>query len=87
MKGKIGKVYFERIKGDITNIDKYNYLWTTKKDEYALVNTRYGYGIVNKKEQSVLSISDEILEEEVIKKMLSEGIKIYDNILDAYSDV
>lgn len=87
MKGKIGKVYFERIKGDITNIDKYNYLWTTKKDEYALVNTRYGYGIVNKKEQSVLSISDEILEEEVIKKMLSEGNKIYDNILDAYSDV
>lgn len=42
---------------------------------------------MNKKEQSVLSISDEILEEEVIKKMLSEGIKIYDNILDAYSDV
>ena len=83
----ISKVYFERIKGDITNIDKYNYLWTTKKDEYALVNTRYGYGIVNKKEQSVLRISDEILEEEVIKKMLSEGIKIYDNILDAYSDV
>ena len=76
-----------RIKGDITNIDKYNYLWTTKKDEYVLVNTRYGYGIVNKKEQSVLSISDGILEEEVIKKMLSEGNKIYDNILDAYSDV
>lgn len=37
------------------NIEKYNYLWTTKKDEYVLVNTKYGYGIVNKKEQSVLS--------------------------------
>ena len=30
------------------NIDEYAYLWTTKKDEYVLVNTEYGYGIVNK---------------------------------------
>ncbi len=69
------------------NIDEYTYLWTTKKDEYVLVNTEYGYGIVNKKEQTVLSISDEELEEQLINKMLEEGNKVYENILDAYADV
>lgn len=69
------------------NIDEYTYLWTTKKDEYVLVNTEYGYGIINKKEQTVLSISDEELEEQLINKMLEEGNKVYENILDAYADV
>ncbi len=68
------------------NIEEYTYLWTTKKDEYVLVNTEYGYGIVNKKEQTVLSISDEELEEQLINKMLEEGNKVYENILDAYAD-
>lgn len=68
------------------NIEEYTYLWTTKKDEYVLVNTEYGYGIVNKKEQTVLSISDEVLEEQLINKMLEEGNKVYENILDAYAD-
>ena len=68
-------------------IEEYNYLWTDKKDEFVLVNTEYGYGIVNKKEQTVLLVSDESLEEELIQKMLSEGNKVYENILDAYADV
>jgi len=68
-------------------IDEFNYLWTEKKDEYVLVNTEFGYGIVNKKEKSVLCISDEDLENEIINKMLLEGNKKYDNILDAYADV
>ncbi len=69
------------------NIDEYAYLWTTKKDEYVLVNTEYGYGIVNKKKQTVLSISDEELDKQLINKMLEEGNKLYENILDAYADV
>ncbi|MCR4617772.1 MAG: hypothetical protein K5669_06260 [Lachnospiraceae bacterium] len=69
------------------NISEYTYLWTTKKDEFVLVNTEYGYGIVNKKEQTVLSISDEELEKQLINKMLEEGNKVYENILDAYADV
>ncbi len=69
------------------NFEEYSYLWTTRKEEFALVNTEYGYGIVNKIEQTVLSISDEALEEAVIQKMSNEGCKVYDNILDAYADV
>ncbi len=69
------------------NIEEYSYLWTTKKDEFVLVNTEYGFGIVNKKEQMVLSISDADLEKAVIRKMQDEGNLVYDNILDAYADV
>lgn len=69
------------------NIEEYSYLWTTRKEEFVLVNTEYGYGIVNKKEQTVLTISDEALEEAIIQNMLVEGCKVYDNILDAYADV
>lgn len=69
------------------NIDEFNYLWTSQKEEFVLVNTEYGYGIVNKKTHAVLSISNEQLEEKVIQKMLKEGNKIYDNILEAYEDV
>ena len=69
------------------NIDEFNYLWTSQKEEFVLVNTEYGYGIVNKKTHVVLSISNEQLEEKVIQKMLKEGNKIYDNILEAYEDV
>lgn len=69
------------------NIEEYSYLWTTQKEEYVLVNTDYGYGIVNKKKQTVLLISDEELAAGVIQKMMKEGNKIYENILDAYADV
>ena len=69
------------------NSDEFTYLWTEKKDEYVLVNTEFGYGIVNKVEKRVLCISDEELENAVINKMLQEGCKVYENILDAYNDV
>ena len=68
------------------NIDEYSYLWTDKKEEFVLVNTEFGYGIVNKKEQTVLAISDESLEAEIISKMMAEGNHKYDNILEAYAD-
>lgn len=69
------------------NISEYEYLWDKNKAEYVLVNTEFGYGIVNKKEQTVLSISDDELEEAIIAKMLEEGNKVYENILDVYTDI
>lgn len=69
------------------NINDYSYLWTTEKADSVLVNTEFGYGIVNKRKQTVLSISNESLEEEIIKRMLDVGCKIYDDILDAYNDI
>ena len=31
------------------NIDEYSYIWTTEKEEWVLVNTEFGYAIINKK--------------------------------------
>lgn len=69
------------------NISEYEYLWTTEKNDWVLVNTSFGYGIVNKTEQMVLEVSDEELEQALIEKMLSNGCKVYNNIKDAYNDV
>ena len=68
------------------NISEYEYLWTTEKDDWVLVNSSYGYGIINKATQSMLMVSDSDLERVLIKRMLSEGCRIYDNITDAYLD-
>lgn len=69
------------------NIDEFKYLWESEKDDWVLVNTEYGYGIVNKRTQMALLISDDDLEGTVIQRMISEGNNIYDNINDAYADV
>jgi hypothetical protein len=69
------------------NLDDYSYLWTTQKDEFVLVNTELGYGIINKKTQMILSVSDNALEDQIIQKMLAEGNQVYEDILAAYADV
>lgn len=69
------------------NIDEFSYLWTTKKEEWVLVNTEFGYAIINKKTQMMLHIDSDELEEAIIQKMHEEGNKIYKDILDAYADV
>ena len=68
------------------DLSEYRYLWTTEKQDWVLVNTSFGYGIVNKTEQIILSVSDKKLEQALIEQMLSNGCKIYDNIKDAYND-
>lgn len=68
-------------------MEAYVYLWTTEKGSWVLVNTEYGYCIVNKVEQTALLVTDDDLEQKLIDKMISEGCKTYDNINDAYADV
>ena len=68
-------------------METHKYLWTTEKNDWVLVNLEYGYGIINKKEQSMLMVSDPELKEKLVSKMLEEGCKIYDNLDDAYNDV
>lgn len=69
------------------DIDDFSYIWTSEKDDYVLVNTEFGFGIVNKKKQMVLSISNDELEIAIIKKMLDEGNKTYEDINEAYADI
>ena len=67
-------------------IDDYKYLWTTEKDSWVLVNTEYGYAIVNKKDQKALLVSNEKLADALVEKMLKVGNRTYENINDAYAD-
>lgn len=67
-------------------IEKYSYLWNEKKMNYVLVKSDSGYGIVDKKERSMLLICDDELEEKIIVKMLESGNKVYDSIDQAYRD-
>lgn len=69
------------------NIEGYNYLWDSEKDDWVLVSTSFGYGIVNKRNQSVLAVSDEDLESALIERMLTEGNRKYADINEAYSDI
>ncbi len=67
-------------------IDDYNYLWTTEKKSWVLVNTEYGYAIVNKMNKTALLISNDELADALVEKMLKAGNQAYDNINDAYAD-
>ena len=68
------------------SINEYGYLWTTEKEDWVLVNTEFGYGIVNKKSQMALMISDEELENAIIERMKSSGNRIYNDRNEAYLD-
>lgn len=68
------------------NLDEYKYLWESEKDSWVLVNSPYGYGVINKRTQSMLLVSDESLENAIIDKMLAAGNKTYDDIESAYAD-
>ena len=69
------------------SIENYLYLWNEKKMDFVLVKSDLGYSIVNKKEQTMLLVSDEELEQKLISKMLENGNAVYDNINQAYNDV
>lgn len=68
------------------NLDEYKYLWESEKNDWVLVNSPYGYGVINKRTQSMLLVSDESLENAIIDKMLAAGNKTYDDIESAYAD-
>ena len=70
----------------MTNINEYNYLWETEKENWVLVNTSFGYGIIDKKNHMMLMIEDEDLEKALIDRMLREGNNVYEDITDAYAD-
>ena len=68
------------------NIDAYQYIWKSEHSDWVLVNTEYGYGIVNKKTKMALLVSDDELEAAIIAKMLESGNRVYESINDAYKD-
>lgn len=68
-------------------LDDYSYLWNKEKDIWVLVDTAYGYAIINKKDQTSLVISDEELEASVIQQMLKSGNQVFPDINKAYESV
>ena len=81
------EAFLYRHQGQNMSIDKYNYLWETEKDNWVLVDTEYGYSIINKKEQTALVVSGEKLESALIQQMLKAGNKIFNDIKEAYDNV
>lgn len=69
------------------DISEFDYLWTTEKDDWVLVNLEYDYCIIDKRRQMLLHVDSSELKEALVQKMLSEGNKTYESILDAYDDV
>lgn len=69
------------------NVSEFCYVWTTNKNDFVLVDSEFGYAIINKREQTMLCISDEETDAAVVAKMLEAGCKVYASIQDAYSDV
>ncbi|MBQ1894749.1 MAG: hypothetical protein II167_03560 [Clostridiales bacterium] len=67
-------------------MENHDYLWTTEKNNWVLVNTEYGYGIINRKEQTMLMVSDPELKQSLIDKMKSEGCKTFSSLEEAYKD-
>lgn len=61
-------------------MEEFGYLWTDKKESYVLVKVSSGYCIYNEIEKMVLLIEDNKLKEEVIKKMIDNGVKIVTKI-------
>lgn len=68
------------------SIQNYSFIWDEKRENFVLVKTDLGYGIVDKKEHAMLLISDEELEQRIIEKMLENGSKVYNDINQAYMD-
>lgn len=66
------------------DLSKYQYIWGEEKPDWALVNSFYGYGIVNIRTQMMLMISDDELEKALIRKMEESGNAKYDSIVDAF---
>ena len=69
------------------NVENYSYLWNEKKEEFVLVKTDLGYAIINKKDHSMLLIEDSDLDQKLVRKMMENGNKVYDDIMQAFNDV
>lgn len=66
------------------DISKYQYLWLEEKSDWALVNSPYGYGIVNIRTHMMLMLDNVVLEKALIQKMEESGNRKYDSIVDAF---
>ena len=63
-------------------MDKYKYLWEKGNYDNILIKGNVGYIIFNRVDNSLLTIENEILNEQIIKKMLDNGNLIYKSIKD-----
>ncbi len=67
--------------GDHMNLEEFQYIWTTNREEYVLVKVKSdGYAIFNKADSTALIIEDDDIYEAVIKKMLDNGCEVLERI-------
>lgn len=66
------------------DISKYQYLWQEEKSDWALVDSPYGYGIINIRTHMMLVLNNHELECALIKKMEEAGNSKYASVADAF---
>jgi len=67
--------------GDHMDLEEFQYIWTTNREEYVLVKVKSGgYAIFNKADSTALIIEDDDIYEAVIKKMLDNGCEVLERI-------
>lgn len=64
------------------DISQYEYLWENEDYKYVLVKTTLGYLIINRITNEILLTENEKLENEIINKMLVQGVPIYQSHKD-----
>ena len=69
------------------DIERYSYLWISEKDDWVIVDSEHGRGIINKKDKMMLLVEDDALAKALADRMIREGCSIYKSINDAYADV
>lgn len=75
-------VLSDKMLEDGMDISQYEYLWENEDYEYVLVKTPLGYLVINRITNEGLLTENEKLENEIVNKMLSKGVPIYQSHKD-----
>lgn len=65
-------------------LNEYSYIWEEDKEKYVLLKDEFGVNIlyVNGKEIKVLLIEDDIVEDSIVSKMIGQGNRVYNSIIE-----
>lgn len=70
-------------------LNEFSYMWESEKDKYVLLNDELGNSIlyINGKEIMFVLIEDDVLDDLIINKMIENGNKVYNNIVELQETV
>ena len=72
------------IEGDSKELSSYSQIWNENSEDYVLIDTGYGYTIVNKTEKYILWTANEDVSENVAAEMKKRKNKVFDCLKNVY---